>query len=273
VNRPDDESPHFWNFDNHQESNTAPGDSGGPAFVTVDGVRYVAGVTSGGEGRVHSLGDVSFDTRVDVFASWIDSIVGNAAPAPNSSPTPTPTPDPTPDPIPEPIPDPTPEPGPTDDDHANAPSFAATEIQLGASGFGTTSGYFERAGDHDVFQFTVDEDGQATISTQGESGWVDTYLRVYDESGNLIAENDDAGNSLVSQLTMNVQAATPIVTNVDRWIQAAGHSHRAVTPVAAYQPTFSAWRSSGFVRSMGCWSADATATDAVLADFESIYYM
>lgn len=69
----------FWNFDNNTESNTAPGDSGGPAFVTINGVRYVAGVTSGGDQANAGIGDTSFDTRVDAYATWIDSIVGSAA--------------------------------------------------------------------------------------------------------------------------------------------------------------------------------------------------
>ena len=66
----------FWNFDNNTESNTAPGDSGGPAFVTVGGVLYVAGVTSGGDQENAGIGDRSFDTRVQAYAAWIDSIVG-----------------------------------------------------------------------------------------------------------------------------------------------------------------------------------------------------
>ncbi len=68
-----------WNFDNNNESNTAPGDSGGPAFLLVGGVYQVAGVTSGGDSASAAIGDHSFDTRVDAFASWIDSIVGTAA--------------------------------------------------------------------------------------------------------------------------------------------------------------------------------------------------
>lgn len=67
-----------WNFDSHNESNTAPGDSGGPAFVNVGGDLFIAGVTSGGTGDAHELGDFSFDTRVDTFSSWIDSIVGDS---------------------------------------------------------------------------------------------------------------------------------------------------------------------------------------------------
>jgi len=68
-----------WNFDNNSESNTAPGDSGGPAFLTINGVLYLAGVTSGGDSATAGIGDHSFDTRVDAYASWIDSIVGTSS--------------------------------------------------------------------------------------------------------------------------------------------------------------------------------------------------
>lgn len=65
-----------WNYDDPSESNTAPGDSGGPAFIQVDGQYVVAGVTSGGTLENAGLGDYSFDIRVDAFADWIDGIVG-----------------------------------------------------------------------------------------------------------------------------------------------------------------------------------------------------
>lgn len=74
-----------WRFDNNSESNTAPGDSGGPGFVTVNGSTYVAGVTSGGDREDAGIGDNSYDTRVDAFASWIDSIVGSVAQTPTVS--------------------------------------------------------------------------------------------------------------------------------------------------------------------------------------------
>lgn len=69
-----------WRYDNLSESNTAPGDSGGPAFLKVGGVNYVAGVTSGGSLDTAGIGDNSYDTRVDAYKSWIDSIVGTTLP-------------------------------------------------------------------------------------------------------------------------------------------------------------------------------------------------
>ena len=64
-----------WNFDNNNESNTAPGDSGGPAFLNQNGKLVIAGVTSGGTRDDAAIGDYSFDIRVDAFADWIDSLV------------------------------------------------------------------------------------------------------------------------------------------------------------------------------------------------------
>ncbi|MCY2973824.1 MAG: trypsin-like serine protease [Planctomycetota bacterium] len=69
-----------WNFQNNTESNTAPGDSGGPAFIDVGGTFVVAGVTSGGNLASAAIGDQSYDTRVDVYQTWIDSIVNAATP-------------------------------------------------------------------------------------------------------------------------------------------------------------------------------------------------
>jgi V8-like Glu-specific endopeptidase len=67
----------IWNFDNNNEANTAPGDSGGPAYIEVNGKLYIAGITSGGEKADASIGDVSFDTRVDTHTDWIDGILGS----------------------------------------------------------------------------------------------------------------------------------------------------------------------------------------------------
>ena len=71
-----------WRFDNNSESNTAPGDSGGPAFVSINGEQFIAGVTSGGDRFDAGIGDNSFDTRVDAYKDFIDSIVGTTDPPP-----------------------------------------------------------------------------------------------------------------------------------------------------------------------------------------------
>lgn len=65
-----------WRFDNNSESNTAPGDSGGPAFLNQGGKLVIAGVTSGGDRDDAGIGDNSYDTRVDPFVSWILASAG-----------------------------------------------------------------------------------------------------------------------------------------------------------------------------------------------------
>jgi len=64
-----------WRFDDNTESNTAPGDSGGPAFLVVNGVYHVAGVTSGGDRFDAGIGDNSYDTRVDAYEQWINQFL------------------------------------------------------------------------------------------------------------------------------------------------------------------------------------------------------
>jgi len=49
-------------------SQTCFGDSGGPAFLTIDDVEYLIGVTSRGDSECAVRG---IDTRVDVYADWV----------------------------------------------------------------------------------------------------------------------------------------------------------------------------------------------------------
>lgn len=65
----------IWTFDDESESNTAAGDSGGPGMLEIDGEFYVTSITSAGTEPDAGLGDVAFNTRVDAYAFWIDSIV------------------------------------------------------------------------------------------------------------------------------------------------------------------------------------------------------
>lgn len=60
-------------FQTRGEANIASGDSGGPAIVQVAGVNHVAGIAMGHTVGSSALGDTAYETRVDAYASWIDS--------------------------------------------------------------------------------------------------------------------------------------------------------------------------------------------------------
>ena len=57
----------------------AAGDSGCPAFIEVDGVSYIAGLNSWGDGprgvRVGQYGANDYQTRVTRYLEWLDSVV------------------------------------------------------------------------------------------------------------------------------------------------------------------------------------------------------
>ena len=64
-----------WEFDDPNETNTAPGDSGGPGYLEIDGDSFIACITSGGTEPDAGLGDLAFNTRVDAYADWIDDTI------------------------------------------------------------------------------------------------------------------------------------------------------------------------------------------------------
>jgi MYXO-CTERM domain-containing protein len=67
---------------------TCNGDSGGPAFMNVDGRQVIVGLTSYGDVACAAGG---YDTRVDAQAAWIDGWVAQADPGFISSTPPTPS--------------------------------------------------------------------------------------------------------------------------------------------------------------------------------------
>jgi hypothetical protein len=164
-----------WRFDNNSESNTAPGDSGGPAFVQVGGIYYVAGVTSGGSRNDAGIGDNSFDTRVDAYASWIDSLMGTGGGGGG---------------------------GGTTDDHGDDPA-TATLVTL-SSGVGTAAGILETEGDVDFFKFTPSFSGTVVITLRA-TGSLDPMLGLYNANGQLLRFNDDY-DGLNSRVSYRVTA-------------------------------------------------------------------
>ena len=147
----------WWLFDGNGESNTAPGDSGGPAFVDRGGELLLAGVTSGGTGNAWNIGqqDRSYDVRVDAFTGWIDDILT-----------------------------------PPEDDHANDPAPGATEVVT--SGDNAWSfGQLGAGGDRDAFAFTLDTATDVVLTAVSTDGSVDSILRLYNSNGVELATNDD----------------------------------------------------------------------------------
>jgi V8-like Glu-specific endopeptidase len=65
----------------NSSAETCNGDSGGPAFMTIGGVETLVGVTS--FGQVGCTGG-GYDTRIDIYSSFIDQYVRGGAPPPPS---------------------------------------------------------------------------------------------------------------------------------------------------------------------------------------------
>jgi hypothetical protein len=175
-----------WTFNGHGESNTATGDSGGPAFVERDGSLFVAGITSGGDGDPWNRnGDIdhAWETRVDVFASWIDAIVAGE------------TPDPPPD------------------EHPDEPAIGAEKIRL-VGGHGWASGKLQENGDRDAFQFRLAEEASVSVTVTSIDGSLDSELRLYNAAGQLVQSNDDivAGDNTNSRIIRTLPAGTHFIT-------------------------------------------------------------
>lgn len=153
------------------EVNSTGGDSGGPRFLNVNGEWQVAGIVNGGmttyasvdytSGLDASYGELSFDTRVSYFTDWIYSVIGT-----NNN---------------------------VSDDFS--PDGIGTNGSLTIGG--SQSGNLEIQGDTDWFRVTLTADREYRFSLDGN---FDTYLNIYNSSGTLVAENDDGGSGLNSQL-------------------------------------------------------------------------
>jgi len=119
----------------NQGSQTCYGDSGGPAFMTLDGIEQIVGTTSFGTGPCEQDGTVDGEVRLDLYYSWIMDFVTRKDPNGLPAGTTAPDPDPAPDPSPSPNPDPTPDPGST-----GQPGQRPADVVGGCAASGTGSG-------------------------------------------------------------------------------------------------------------------------------------
>jgi len=65
------------------EGISGPGDSGGPAFLDVDGQRFLAGVSAWQDNRAQGqagvYGVIEYYARVSSYTGWIDRVIGRAS--------------------------------------------------------------------------------------------------------------------------------------------------------------------------------------------------
>jgi secreted trypsin-like serine protease len=186
-----------WEFDNNSESNTAPGDSGGAAFVSVNGTQYLAGVTSGGSNEDAGIGDSSFDTRVDAFQNWIDSIVTGT---PGNS-----------------------------DDHGNTFS-ASTLVKLSSQNRLNFDARAETGDDFDMFRFKANSGGNLFIRANRLSGNIDTMLTVYDKNQNVIVSNDDFGGSLNARVVFKAKLGEEYFVRLGTYDDTKGNYRLVFSP-------------------------------------------
>ena len=86
----------------------------------------------------------------------------------------------------------------------NEPS-QAKPIEIGSSQQRT----FHSSDDVDWVSFQITQSGRYVINVRGvNNNRLDTYIELYDNNTNLIAEDDDGGDSLSSRLSVNLAAGT-----------------------------------------------------------------
>lgn len=71
----------IWKLDSNTEGTTSPtGDIGGPVLKLSNGVYTILGVASYHTTAAAKIGDTSYSTRVDLYAGWIDDVLGQDHP-------------------------------------------------------------------------------------------------------------------------------------------------------------------------------------------------
>ena len=86
---------------------------------------------------------------------------------------------------------------------------AASTLTLSSAGAASRNATVNYAGDADVFRVVATVSGQMTIRQSAASGSrLDSFLYVYSSSQSLLAQNDDSGGTLNSQVTVAVTAGS-----------------------------------------------------------------
>ncbi len=99
------------------------------------------------------------------------------------------------------------------------------------NGFGRSVGRIEVVGDRDLFQVHSTQRGQLTVDVATTDQMLDTFLRIYDSRGNLVAIDDDGGDG------RNSHATFTSFMNETYLIEVSGYGDNSV---GSYQVTVAA---------------------------------
>ncbi|MCY2932104.1 MAG: C2 family cysteine protease [Planctomycetota bacterium] len=127
------------------------------------------------------------------------------------------------------------------DDYGNTFATAST-LTMATDGSASTTGRIDYAGDVDVFTVTATQTGTLTV-TMGATArrGVDSYLRIYDSTQTLLAENDDSGGTLDSFATVSVTAGAVYYVQASAYRRSVGtyavKLSTAVTPTPTPTPS------------------------------------
>ena len=114
----------------------------------------------------------------------------------------------------------------------------------------TFNGSLTPTGDRDwiAIDLTAGQDYQIDLIGIGSNGVSDTYLRVYDQNGNLIAFDDDGGAGYFSQLTLNASQSQTYFIEVDSYAnRGSGDYQLQVISAAPASPTEAlVWNNAAF---------------------------
>lgn len=177
-----------YKLDSNTEGITAAGDQGGPLLYSVGGTMTIFGVVSGQSTTTSKIGATAYNTRVDLYAGWIDDTLGHDHPTVSTA----------------------------DDYVDTADTEGATNrlfnISAAAKSF-SFRGKLSQFGDVDVFKVVTAADGLATINLTNyapTSGLLDTKLEILAADGTTVlhTKDDNSATDLSSKLVVNLVAGT-----------------------------------------------------------------
>ena len=113
---------------------------------------------------------------------------------------------------------------PAADDDFGSTRATAHPLELSPGQRTRQLGHIETPFDTDLFAITVSADGMLAVGQRAAPGGsLDSFLKLLDDQGNLIVENDDSGNSRDSRIMIPVTAGQQLYLSAGAYADTTGH--------------------------------------------------